>query len=559
MPSAGEQLWTPYSTNLRANRPRPVPLRPDEPLPTMPGMDWKQAIAHWRSLPPQERQRRRWAAIPRNVARSMAFEGEPVSLEALEAEHARHPMPRVAVEPPCGMVNANPLLSNQPKLTEGMTMGDKLTLDQLTKLVDGEAVAIRGHAKLAPAGGAGDKVFPPTHSVEDRRRDPGAKYAREKRVAADGSIVDCVLLDSVQSQANRMEEALQGLWKSEKIVLPVITVDLSKVAPDVGEVTSLSAPHRIADALLRDSLHEGTFFRLSSLGRSFTDASPRQAAALFKTCPTGLIFGIWDSTGPKGGLGAKFARALSSEIVAVDVAFGTKTESRIDPTGIVKDSATIFVAKERDADGNATWTTDVMQAEPIDPAKPPQGPADVGLVKKWGKKEKAGKPSAIVHGNIAPSITELAGGVTMRYAEQTVVLSLAGLRRLGFGGAADTAARTVLAALALLAVVAMEQRGHDLRSRCLLVPIPPDGALRLEAVARDGRTTPISLDLDEALRLYSNAVAALPKALAFTNWGNDEPLQPGKALATLVPSEKLSYLITESRRLAGSGAEVEDA
>jgi hypothetical protein len=29
----------------------------------------------------------------------MAFEGEPVSLEALEAEHARHPMPQVSAKP----------------------------------------------------------------------------------------------------------------------------------------------------------------------------------------------------------------------------------------------------------------------------------------------------------------------------------------------------------------------------------------------------------------------------------------------------------------------------
>jgi len=62
----------------------------------MSGMDWMQAIARWRSLSPQERQRRRWAGIPRHVAQSMAFAGEPVSLEMLEAEHARHPMPQAA-------------------------------------------------------------------------------------------------------------------------------------------------------------------------------------------------------------------------------------------------------------------------------------------------------------------------------------------------------------------------------------------------------------------------------------------------------------------------------
>ena len=78
----------------------------------------------------------------------------------------------------------------------------------------------------------------------------------------------------------------------------------------MGRVTSLTAPHRIADALLRDSLLNGELFRLSDIGKSFADASTKNATALFKVCPTGLVFGLWDSTGPKGGLGAKFQRAL---------------------------------------------------------------------------------------------------------------------------------------------------------------------------------------------------------------------------------------------------------
>jgi hypothetical protein len=38
-----------------------------------------------------------------------------------------------------------------------------------------------------------------------------------------------LLIDSVQSQANRMEEALQALRLDKKLTLPVIEVDLSKV------------------------------------------------------------------------------------------------------------------------------------------------------------------------------------------------------------------------------------------------------------------------------------------------------------------------------------------
>ena len=52
-------------------------------------MDWKQAIDRWRALPPQERTRIRRSRIPLNVAESMAFEGEPVDLPALQAELAR--------------------------------------------------------------------------------------------------------------------------------------------------------------------------------------------------------------------------------------------------------------------------------------------------------------------------------------------------------------------------------------------------------------------------------------------------------------------------------------
>lgn len=181
-------------------------------------------------------------------------------------------------------------------------MSTTLTLEKLRKLVTCDAVAIRGKALLEPAGGAGDKVFPPTHKVDDGRRDPGAKYAFEKRritqreanseggVEVRSEVKDCVLLDSVQSQANRMEEALEALWLEGKIVLPVISVDMSKAAPDVGSVTSISAPHRIADALLRDSIlpSEQVLFRQSSLGRSFTNASLRDAGPLFRVCPTCL-------------------------------------------------------------------------------------------------------------------------------------------------------------------------------------------------------------------------------------------------------------------------------
>jgi len=408
-----------------------------------------------------------------------------------------------------------------------------LNIDRLRDLVAGDTVAIRGTATLEPAGGPGDKIFPPTHALDDKnkRPEPGAKYAFETRRIG-GQDVRCVLIDSVQSQANRMEEALEALWEEKKIALPVVSVDFSSVAPEVRRVTSLSAPHRIADALLRDSLLDGQLFRLSEVGKSFTDASTRNATALFKVCPTGLVFGLWDSTGPKGGLGAKFQRALVSEIVGITAAPGNKTESRIDPLNVLKKAADIY-----EAEGDERWTTDPEKAKKNEKGEPI----------KFGKE---GKPSEVNHGNVTPTIDTVAGGVTIDEARHTVVLSLAALRRLGFAtGALE--ARVVLAALGLLAVMAAEARGHDLRSRCLLVP-KEGAALRLEAVARDGDKTPLELDLPAALALYAEAVGQLPDGLKF-----EKPA--GEPLVELQPSPKLADLVTRSRALAATEADSGDA
>ena len=73
-----------------------------------------------------------------------------------------------------------------------------LSVDTLKSAVR-SAAAFRLRVKLNGLGGEGDKVFPPTYA--------GGVYAVEDR-RIDGKVVRCALLDSVQSQANRMEDAL---------------------------------------------------------------------------------------------------------------------------------------------------------------------------------------------------------------------------------------------------------------------------------------------------------------------------------------------------------------
>ena len=214
----------------------------------------------------------------------------------------------------------------------------ELTFEKLKAAVSGSAAAFRCRRKLQPAGGEGDKVFPPTYA--------GAVYAVEKRrIPEQDEPVPCVLLDSVQSQANRMEEALQKAVESGDLAIPLIQVDFSDYAPtaneeedrengkfrdDIGKITSLQVPHRLADAILRDSEVEENDggqtkpipFRYSKIGKGINTASLRNATPIFQLCPTALLFGMWDSTGPKGGLGAKFERAMVSEVVGIGAKVG---------------------------------------------------------------------------------------------------------------------------------------------------------------------------------------------------------------------------------------------
>lgn len=420
-----------------------------------------------------------------------------------------------------------------------MSSPSKLTLSMLTDAVAGGAVAIRAVTTLLPAGGQADKVFPPTYT---REKQSLTKYAMETR-RVDGREVDTVLLDSVASQANRIEEALlEGLRRGE-LSLPVVSVDFSGVEglADLDEITSLQAPHRVADALLRDSIDaQGTPFRQTAVGRACTDARPNHATAMFKHCPTALLFGVWDSTGPRGGNGAKFQRVLVSEIVGFDVVAGVKTASRIDPVAIERKAGPVFESK---ADASE-WTSLEGEAA-LEKGRPK-------LFSRKGGSGDKGTPASINHGNIPPSIDAEAGGVTMSHAVHTVVLSIAGLRRLRFSqgtdgstlsGAArdraELAARTALAALALTGVVQQRKNGYDLRSRSLLVASEP---LTFELLSGDGGE-PTRFSIEDAPALLREAVEAASAA----------GLQWEVAPVRLVPTPKLAHLIRESRKLTVVG------
>jgi len=433
-----------------------------------------------------------------------------------------------------------------------MSEGKTLDLKTVKEAVSGTAVAFRSRVELQPAGGPGDKVFPPTYE--------GATYATEaRRLPGREEPVACVLLDSVQSQANRMEEALQEAVDAGRIRIPLIEVDFGQanqelLKPIDDRITSLTVPHRLADAILRDSdLEDGTAFSKSEHAEYWRKASVANATPVYELCPTALIFGIWGAPEKPGGLGAKFERLMSSEILGMEVAFGTKTSSRIDPLGI---RAGIGIYD----DGKGNWTLE-------------------NTGKKYGRnRETAGKPSAINHGNVTPALAkygknpegldpmkdfrerarqgEIApGGVTMASAEQTTVVSLAGLRRLKFPPKGekwqpsdgqrrrDLAARTVLASLALCAAELAAESGMDLRSRCVLWPSAPRKWELLDAPGEE--PVQLAIGAESAIALLNEAVSGA-EAVGMT-WQND-PIR-------LRPSEKLVNLVKRSQELAATAEE----
>lgn len=384
-----------------------------------------------------------------------------------------------------------------------------------------EGTALRRRQVLQPVGGKGDKIFPPTYPGEGRNAPPRHVYERRR---LNGGDVWCVLVDSVQSQANRLEECLLAAI-ADGIRIPYVEVDFSGTGLDsISKITSLDAPHRVYDAILRDSLYNGKPFMESDIGQRLAKAKAEDASALLEISPTALLFGAWHSTGQGGGLGAKFARCLISEIVAIDVPVedvvvnqrtgeieiqtsGRRTGSRIDPLGVL--------GKVKVFKGEGGWSTTKEGA---------------------GKNAKEAKPSEINHGNITPSVQPL--GVTCDHIEHSFVLSFAALRRLRFGGAEKNAAgRSLLAALGLVALTEQDGQGYALRSRCDLVC---DGHAALELVRSDGSTEEIQVDHAQARSLYQSAYAAAKEA-GFSL--SSEPLR-------LAPQAKLVAIVKESQRLA---------
>lgn len=379
------------------------------------------------------------------------------------------------------------------------------------------AAGLRLRLRLQPLYGPGEIVFPCTVA--------GGKYQiSNRRIPGYDHSIPCVILDSVQSQANRMEDALLADIRAGMLRLPYVLTDFSGIEgleKEIGEITCFEAPHRIFDAILRDSVDaDGVHFPLTESGRRIAQANSKDATAIFQTSPASLLFGSWDSTGISGGLGEKYTRCVVSEMVGINIEQAVRSGTRIDPLNI---------AMAIDPAGILKDTKDAM----------------------WGSiatnRTNLKKPSELNHSSVPwEGGTEKSphGGITCDYIQQSTTISFPALRLLGFplsDPAKSSRAHAVLAALALHAAALNVEKGWHLRSRCDLI-VEEGSSCEWEILgassareALSAGTTRVILEeaIDEAKK------AGLP-------W-NDEPIR-------LKPSAALSKLVVNSQKLHRSSS-----
>ena len=224
-------------------------------------------------------------------------------------------------------------------------MSDDKTLTQYDDFLkdDADVAAIVIRERLRPVQGARGVFFPPTFAATGRGKsdyqiDRFARADDPESAQKDGVIASRCTVDSVPSQANRLEARL---LKYSGTSIPKVTITGSRVGQ--GALDLLEVGHRVGDAVVRYSKVKVTnngkdeerdgFEQFEAALRSYVKGD---AAPLARLAPTSLVFGHWDSrdSATKKSTKSKARRLIRSEIVAYNVQRVTKRSqywSSIDP------------------------------------------------------------------------------------------------------------------------------------------------------------------------------------------------------------------------------------
>jgi len=364
----------------------------------------------------------------------------------------------------------------------------------------GGSSALTSVTELTPAGGSHCGVAPARY-VDGKT----ATFAYETRFV-DGQPVTAVLLDSKQSQGNRVEAAvLQEVRDGHPLLSRVPRMQVSY--RDGGVIcTDLELPHRAFDGHFRAGTVGGKPATADRTYRAARDSTPANARPLLELSPGSLVLGAWDST--RKTRQGRYRSALVGEIIGVlaDQNRETRLEprkggARVDPVGmsvqLVGGDLLAVMAGQQDE----------LSPKLIDKIE--------AAAKRRGDRGNSG--SVLGLGGIPPALNGTLGVVACSRIIRTHVLSFAALRQLRFGAGdrqGDIACRALLAAYALAGLARSDSELY-LRANCDLVEAAPT-EVRLDV--RGGDHVELdALSIDAADALLEEALEAAGQ-LAGIEW-----------------------------------------
>jgi len=303
-----------------------------------------------------------------------------------------------------------------------------MTPDELIR--DSQIVALTVRQSLEPVEGRDVPLFPATYMKPD-----GGKHSYDTPYTINKSVGGEFVaeIDSVQSQANRMEHSFNnGLAWS----IPQVRVRAGETEKCLTEFS-----HRIADAAVRST-------ELAPEVREAFQAYARgDRAPMVRLGPTSLVYGAWDSRDTR----IKVPRVIASRIQASDVAIQTR-------------SAQFSGSFERE---------------------------DLGLAEsEWANKAGAKGPSPAAKAGFAPapSIDDHGGVLVRGPINQVTSIHLGGIRALD-KGESDIEVAPYILSLALAGLFD-GGREYQLRAGCWMVP---DGPPAITALSGNGKNHDIEI------------------------------------------------------------------
>ncbi len=359
------------------------------------------------------------------------------------------------------------------------SLADHLNRGGVATLSHPATYAVAEGAVIAPARFAGQS---------------GSEFLFESRFVGD-SFRQTVLVDSKGSQSNRSEEGILTARRESEAASAVPTI---AVRYPTRTLLDLELPHRAFDAHIRASSQDGAPVVQQDWYRALRDATAADLSPLFTTSPATLAFGGWDSSRKRGQLRLRslFVSELFGVVAEREDRLSKRSGARLDPLG--QD----FHVTPDDFEALLDGQREEMSAKTV-----------ANLEREIARARKKGddatiSAAALGLGGVPPG-TETPHGVSVPEVRRARTYSLAGLRRLRFGGTSeeDVLARSALLALLLLGA-AYADADPEIRAYC-------DVAAPRGEVLLDGEPVELDLTIEACTAHLADAIAALPERLAW--------------------------------------------